>query len=355
MAGWEATRNRNKVFQDEATLRLVHDTVYNVRYGHPLQGVKVDVSSHVRNGLKHHSPHRRMLYAELHKGTDFVHVDAFFDRRDQDRIQPCAFQAVKSLEFQVEQVLSSQRQVRFLPETVKLEVDDGIELGQAVQEPVVPGNTNAVRVDHHLPDAPVLRRLHHIQQLGMNGRFTSAELHHLRVPFRLHKPVEHPLDLSQSKAIAYSGVGETNRAIQVAGGVDLDKAQANVLFMLRAQSAVEGTAVQDFGAELQGHGPRLVELDGVHIHLSVGTNDALEPIVVRAPFAHVDLVVPDDHLSIDDPFAFGANAAGQLMEDVVGVSPQMSLLSWFSRLMATGSGHYIQKHSIANTSTESRE
>ena len=89
--------------------------------------------------------------------------------------------------------------------------------------------------------------------------------------------------------------------------------------MLRAETAVQGAAVLHLGAELQGEGAGLVKLDGVDVHLRVGADDALEPAVVRATFAHEDLVVTDDDLGIDDRLALGADASGQLVKYVVGV------------------------------------
>ena len=153
----------------------------------------------------------------------------------------------------------------------------------------------------------------------MYGGFSPAELDHLGVALYLDKAVQHTLHLFQRQAEADAGVGETDGAVEVAGGVDLDEAQAHVLLVFRAKAAVQRAAVFDLSAELQGDGAGFVELDGVDVHLGVGADDAFEPAVFGTPLSHVDLVVPDDYLSVDDGLAFGTDAAGELMEDIIGV------------------------------------
>ena len=68
------------------------------------------------------------------------------------------------------------------------------------------------------------------------------------------------LNLLKGQAVANAGVGETDRAIQVAGSVDLDQSQAHVLLVLRAQAAVQGTAVVNLGTEFQRMVPGLLNL-----------------------------------------------------------------------------------------------
>ena len=298
---------------------LVHQAVEDVGDGHPLQGVEIDVPAHVGHRLEYHAPHRRMLQTEFQDGAHLIGVDAPLDGRHQHRVQTLLRHPVQRPQLQVQQVLAADGLVGLRPQPVELEIDYRLQLGEPVQEGVVPGDTHAVGVDHHLADTPALGRLNHLQQVGVDGGLAAAELDDLGVAFDLDEPVQHELHLIHGQAEARAGVGEADWAVQVAAGIYFDQGQAHVLLVLRAQAAVQGAAVFDLGAEFQGQSARLVEFDRVHIHLGVGADDALGPAVGGAPFAHVDLVVADDDLGVYDRLTFGADAAGQLVEDVVRV------------------------------------
>ena len=107
-----------------------------------------------------------------------------------------------------------------------------------------------------------------------------------------------------------------------------------MLFVLGSEAAVRGAAVLDLAAEFQRYGARLVEFDRVHLHLGVGADDADELAVGWAPFAHQDLVFFDDDLRINHRFALGTDAAGQFMENVVGVlfDPDLAFVSGFDQV-----------------------
>jgi len=149
----------------------------------------------------------------------------------------------------------------------------------------------------------------------MNGRLSAAELDHLRLALQLQQAVQHPLHLFQGKSKPDAGVGEANRASQIAAGIYFDKGRAGVLLVLRAQPAVQGTAPFHLGAKAQGHRPRLVEGGRRHVHLGVGAYQSFKPAVVRAALAHVDPVISQEHLGIDESLAYRADAAGQLVEN----------------------------------------
>ncbi len=204
-------------------------------------------------------------------------------------------------------------------EAVELEVNRGADVGQAGQEAVVPGNAYAVGVEHYDGDALVECHPQHWQDFRVDGGLAPAELDYLRLAFQLDEPVQHPLDLFHRQAEPRLGVGEADGAVQVAVAVDLDKSQAGVLLVLGAQPAVLGTAVDHLGAEFQGDRAGLVVAQRTEVHFGVGAYQGLEPSVVRAPLPHDDPAILDQYLGVDGLQTPGADAPGQLVENVVRV------------------------------------
>ena len=143
-------------------------------------------------------------------------------------------------------------------EAVELEVYGGADVGQTGQETVVLGDAYAVGVEHDHGDALVEGQPQHGQDFRVNRRLAAAELHHLRLALQLDETVQHPLHLGHRKAEPRLGVGETDRAVEVAMAVDLDQTQAGVLLVLWAQPAVLGAAVEHLGAKASGIVPGLL-------------------------------------------------------------------------------------------------
>ena len=102
-----------------------------------------------------------------------------------------------------------------------------------------------------------------------------------------------------------------------------------MLLVVRTKTAIVGTTVVDFGAVRQGNGSRLVEFAECRVGFRVGVNKCFERSALRAALAHVDLVVAQNDLRIDDSSALGADAASQFVEDVVGI-----LLAWAKMVFA---------------------
>ena len=82
-----------------------------------------------------------------------------------------------------------------------------------------------------------------------------------------------------------------------------------MLLVLRAQTAIQWAAVNDFRAEPERGPARLVVRQGLEIHVGVRTQQSLEPAVARTFFPHDDSTVPDDNLRIQRGKTFWANAA----------------------------------------------
>src|SRR5918992_5702982 len=113
--------------------------------------------------------------------------------------------------------------------------------------------------DHHIGYAPGPGSPHHLQDIGMNRRLPTAELDHLRLSLQFKLAVKHPLHFLKGKGETFSSVGKADRAIQVAAGIYFNESQAGMLFMLRAQAAVQGTSLLYLGTELEGHSTGLVK------------------------------------------------------------------------------------------------
>ena len=116
------------------------------------------------------------------------------------------------------------------------------------------------------------------------------------------------------------GVGEAERAVEVAGRVHLDDPQARVLLVLGAEPAVEGAPALDVCARLEGDRARLVEALRREPHLGIRVDEGLEGPVVPAPLAQVDTVIADVHLGVDDRLADRTDALRVLDEDLVPLS-----------------------------------
>jgi hypothetical protein len=194
-------------------------------------------------------------------------------------------------------------------QAVELKVNGGAERGQRGHEPFVSGNAHAVRVDHDVRDPAGLRRGDEFQDARMDRRLAAAELHDFRVTLQCHQPIEHCLHIGQCQIEALPGVGEADRVLQIAAGVDLDQRHADVLFVLRAEPTVPGTAVVHIGAPTKVDAAGFVEPRRGDIRLGVGADRCLEPTVLPASLAKVDAVLAQQDLCVDRSLANRANAA----------------------------------------------
>jgi hypothetical protein len=80
-----------------------------------------------------------------------------------------------------------------------------------------------------------------------------------------------------------------------------------------------GTAVRDRRAVGQRNRAGLVVRRKRRVGLRVGVDERHELPAVGAALAHIDFVVAQQNLGVDHLAAMGADAARQLMEDVIGI------------------------------------
>src|SRR4051794_37613964 len=100
-----------------------------------------------------------------------------------------------------------------------------------------------------------LRELKNFQDLRMDGRFAAGNLHQIRLALAFDQGLEHRVYFGE-RAVARllrRGVGEANRAGEVALVVDLDQREAGMLLVIGAKTAIVGAAA--FRAALEGERP----------------------------------------------------------------------------------------------------
>ena len=89
--------------------------------------------------------------------------------------------------------------------------------------------------------------------------------------------------------------------------------------MVRAEPTIERAAAIPFRRKLKRYRAWLVELRGIGIHACVAVYERFERPVLRAALPHIDFIVADQDLCIDDRAADGTNAAGKFIENIIGV------------------------------------
>ncbi len=278
----------------------------------------------MRDRLEGDRAHRRVGDPVPDDRADLVLVDALLDRGDERHRQPQLGGAVERPLLVGAEVLAADREVRLALEAVELQVQMRAQLGELLAEAAVAREPDPVRVQHHRADSLRLGERDHLEDLRMDRRLAARELHHLRLALGGDEAAEHEVDLLERQRVAVAvgvvaGVGEADRAVEVAGGVHLDDREAGVLLVLGAQAAVERTAVLHLGLELERQRARLVEPLLRHVELRVRVDERLEEALLGAALAHDHAVVAHVHLGVDHRLADRADRLGVLEEDLVPV------------------------------------
>src|SRR5260370_6606809 len=92
-----------------------------------------------------------------------------------------------------------------------------------------------------------------------------------------------------------------------------------MLLVIRAESAVIGAAIVNIGPVGQRNGAGFVVFAECRVGFRIGVNECLERPALRTALAHVNLVVTQNYLCIDDLATVRADAACEFVKDVVGV------------------------------------
>ena len=127
-------------------------------------------------------------------------------------------------------------------------------------------------------DRALLGEVEELEDLLVDGGFTAGEDDHLGLALAGDEDVQHPLALLTRDRVPVglvAGVGEADRAVEVAAGLHLDDAEAGAL-VLGTQATVARAAVVDLGLELERDRARLVEAHRIRVHLGIAVHDRLE-------------------------------------------------------------------------------
>src|SRR5215207_9077568 len=258
----------------------------------------------MRDRLEEHAGDRRVLDAEADDRAHLMLVDAALDgggKRDADFGRDAAIERAELL---LGQRPTAERNLRRLLEAVELQVDVDSELCQSGREAGIASQADAIRVQHHQRDVAPLGGRQHVEDLRVDRGLTAGELNRLGFALGPDEGVQHRLDLLQRQAVPVllrprAGVGEADRAVEVAGGVDLDDPQAGVLGVLGADATVTRAAVKGLRLTLAGVFAGLVEALDLQIALGVAVDDRLEFSVVGAPTAEDHAGVANEELGIE--------------------------------------------------------
>ena len=178
--------------------------------------------------------------------ADLMIIDAALDGGDERDIETDRREPIEASSFSSRMSgLAANDAIGLAVEAVELEVDRRADLGELFEEAVVVRDALAVGVHHDEWECRGRARIHKVDDLRMDGGLAAGELHHFGVPFGTDKVVQHRFDFFQRQTEAGTRIGKAERAVHVAGAVDLDDAQAGVLLMVGAQAAIVRTAVFD--------------------------------------------------------------------------------------------------------------
>ena len=158
----------------------------------------------------------------------------------------------------------------------------------------------------------------------MHRRLATRELYDFWPAFGPHVVVEHLLDFLHREAEARRRVGKTERTIHVARTIDLNDAQASVLFVIRAKPAIVRASIRHSRGESERDGSRFVELRGVRVELSIAVDERLELAVLGASPPQVDFAFTNEDVAVKNPAALRADGSRQLIKNIVCILLRIS-------------------------------
>ena len=169
-----------------------------------------------------------------------------------------------------------------------------------------------------MADRATLHRIQDSKEFRVDSRLAARDLDQIGLALARHQRIEHRLDLAERKmrTVDIGGIGEADRAGEVARLVDLDQRQAAVLFVIGTQPAIERTACLGAGLHLQR---AVARLEPQRLLLPIGQ------IVADQGFLHamraatleiIDAAILADHLGRDRFEADLAQAGGLPVKDI---------------------------------------
>jgi hypothetical protein len=180
-----------------------------------------------------------VLDPEADDVAELVLVQALLDRGDEGHREPGLGAVVEGGLLGPAEVAAADLEVGALVEAVELQVDVrlAVEAGEGLHEAPVVGELDPVRVQVDRAHALVHGQLDEVEDQGVDGGLPARVHDDLGLALGGDEGVERGGALLHREREAVglvARVGEADRAVQVAVGVDLDDPEAGVLLVVRA-------------------------------------------------------------------------------------------------------------------------
>ena len=101
-----------------------------------------------------------------------------------------------------------------------------------------------------------------------------------------------------------------------------------MLLMVGAEAAIIGATFFNFRPISKRNRTWLVEFAETGVGLSVAVDQSFEGPTVGTPFRHEHFVIAEQDFGVDHSLALGADAAGEFVEDVIGIFLSNSAHDW---------------------------
>src|SRR6266851_4013413 len=292
IAGREAARHRYEVggYKFAGGLRL--DLPNDFGNCHPVHRIVVHVAAGVKCRLKGDAADCWMLDRKFDETADLMFVDVALDGGNDGYVQADLREPVQGAEFFLQNIrLAAYDPIGIPLKAVELEIQRGPYLVELFKESIVPGDALAVGVDHNKANTACLCGANEIDNLWMYRRLAAGKLQHLGPALGPHIIVEHLPDFLEGQAEAGCCVRKAERAIHVASTVDLDDAEAGVLFVVRTEPAIVWAAQIVRRTVGQRYRAGLVITRERDVSLGVAVDERHERPALRATLTHIDFVV----------------------------------------------------------------
>ena len=183
---------------------VVDDTAPHLGEGQPVVPRREAlVASSVLDRLEGNAAHATPPQRVVDDRRDLVVVDALLQGAHQSGGNSVSLQGLQCLLPDAAQIGAANAHQRLAFKAVELQVDlePGPALGEGRDEVRIGGNTQAVGVDHHVPDRPCLRCVNYGEDFGMDGGLAAGQLHQVGFAFAGDQCVEHALDGGQRQML----------------------------------------------------------------------------------------------------------------------------------------------------------
>ncbi len=235
---------RRKIVYGEAATTLRSESVYDLREGDVAGSMVSRVSAKVAHGLKVDAPDMGLAFqAKTDNGEKLVIIDAVNQGRYKDDAYAGQGDVLDGPALGLGERTATQDLVWGVIDPVKLEKDRaeaGVSQMKGQIRIIGQANTIGVELDEGKTGLPGLGD--NLYQVLAEGGFPSGDLQVAAIGGLQHLCKHFFYCIKSRLSGAGTGIGETDRAVQVAARGDLNKDCTTALLMAGAQSAGRGTA-----------------------------------------------------------------------------------------------------------------